>query len=149
MMRQMKAVLLAFTIVGAVAACESAAVSDDDRAGELSQQDWIAETIDGAPVINPGRVTLSFAEGRVSGRSGCNLYSGPVEVGKGTLKVGALISTKMACMEGGLMQQESTYLNALQGARRYSFGGDGKLTITTSGGALVYNGAPRQQRPEG
>jgi heat shock protein HslJ len=148
MVRHLKAVVLAIAIVTGLAACESA-VSDDDRADRLSQQDWVAETINGAPVINPGRVTLSFAEGRVSGRGGCNLYSGPVEVGKGTLKIGALISTKMACVDNGVMPQESVYLDALQSAQRYSFGADGKLTITTSSGALVYNGAPRQQRPEG
>jgi len=147
-MRHLKSVILAVAIVTGIAACESA-VSDDDRADRLSQQDWVAETIGGTPVINPGRVTLSFGEGRVSGRGGCNLYSGPVEVGKGTLKIGPLISTKMACVDNGLMPQESTYLTALQSAQRYSFGADGKLTITTSSGALVYNGAPRQQRPEG
>jgi heat shock protein HslJ len=147
-MRHVKPTILALAIVFGLAACESA-VSDDDRADRLSQQDWVAESIAGAPVVNPGRVTLSFREGRVSGRAGCNLYSGPVEVGKGTLKVGSLISTKMACMQEGVMKQESVYLNALQAARSYGFGADGKLTITTSSGALVYNGAPRQQRPEG
>jgi heat shock protein HslJ len=149
MLRQTKSVLLAVAMVTALSACESPAVSDDDRGDRLSQQDWVADSINGAAVINPGRVTLSFAEGRVSGRAGCNLYSGPVEVGNGTLKIGSLISTKMACLEEGLMAQESTYLNALQGARSYSFAGDGKLTISTASGALVYSGAPRQQRPDG
>jgi heat shock protein HslJ len=148
MVRRSKAMLLAVAIVTALSACESA-VSDDDRADRLSQQDWVAQTIAGAPVVNPGRVTLSFANGRVSGRGGCNLYSGPVEIGRGTLKIGPLISTKMACGQDGVMPQESAYLNALQSASRYSFGGDGKLNISTSAGALVYEGAPRQQRPEG
>ena len=148
MLGRTKSVLLAVVMAAALMACESA-VSDDDSGDRLSQQDWVADTINGAAVINPGRVTLSFAEGRVSGRAGCNLYSGPVEVGKGSLKIGSLISTKMACVEQGLMVQESTYLNALQGARSYSFSGDGKLSISTASGALVYSSAPRQQRPDG
>jgi len=149
MMRKSKAALLAMAIVTVLSACESAAVSDDDQADRLSQQDWVAETIGDAPVVNPGRVTLSFANGRVSGRAGCNLYSGPVEIGKGTLKIGPLISTKMACGQGGVMEQESVYLTALQSAQRYGFGADGRLTITTSSAPIVYSGAPRQQRPEG
>jgi heat shock protein HslJ len=108
----------------------------------------VAETINGKPVIEPGRVTLSFNEGRVSGRAGCNLYSGPVEYGNGTLKVGALISTKMACMANGVMQQESTYLSTLEAARSYG-NQNGRLVVSTpSGGALVFASAPRQQRPD-
>jgi heat shock protein HslJ len=132
----------------ALMGCETA-VSDDDGGDRLTQSDWVAQTIAGQAVINPGRVTLSFAEGRVSGRGGCNLYSGPVEYGGGMIKVGPLISTKMACMEAGLMQQESTYLNVLQAAERYAVAANGQLTITTKMGALVYASTPRQVRPEG
>ena len=132
----------------ALMGCETA-VSDDDSGDRLTQSDWVAQAIACQPVINPGRVTLSFGEGRVSGRSGCNLYSGPVEYGRGAITVGPVISTKMACMEAGLMQQESTYLNALQAAERYAVGGDGRLTIKTKMGTLVYDSAPRQMRPEG
>ena len=93
-------------------------------------------------------MTLSFGDGRVSGRGGCNLYSGPAEIGDGTLKFGPMISTKMACLENGLMQQEAAYLKALQSARSYAVGPDGKLNITTAGGAIVYGPMPRQVRPE-
>jgi heat shock protein HslJ len=128
--------------------CESAN-SNGEGADQLTQSDWVAQSIAGQAVVSPGRVTLSFGEGRVSGRGGCNLYSGPVEYGRGVIKVGPLISTKMACMEAGLMQQESAYLNALQAAERYAVGMNGKLTITTRSGAIVYDSAPRQVRPEG
>jgi len=132
-----------------LAACESA-VSDDGAGDDarLTQEDWVAQSIGGKPVIQIGRVTLSFAEGRVSGRGGCNLYSGPVEYGRGAIKIGPLISTKMACVENGVMQQESAYLSTLQSAERYAVGADGNLTITTKAGAIVYDGAPRQVRPE-
>lgn len=146
MLRQ---VFTAIIGVALVAACETDAASDGAPTSDLlTLSDWAAETIDGAPVVNPGRVTLSFGDGRVSGRGGCNLYSGPAELGDGTLKLGPMISTKMACMEQGLMQQEAAYLKALQDARRYAIGPDGKLTITTSSGAIVYTATPRQVRPE-
>lgn len=134
-------VVLALTLT----ACETPTASE---AIDLTQVDWVAETINGKPVIEPGRVTLSFADGRVSGRGGCNLYSGPVEYGDGSLKVGALISTKMACMANGVMQQETTYLTTLEAARSYG-NQNGRLVISTpSGEALVFASAPRQQRPE-
>ncbi len=148
MRRDVSAVAATLLLCVGLAACESA-VSDDNGTGELMRQDWVAQSIAGKAVINPGRVTLAFADGRVSGRSGCNLYSGPTEIGRGTLKIGALISTKMACAESGMMRQESAYLNALQSAERYKFGPDGALTIETGTGAIVYAGAPKQQRPEG
>jgi heat shock protein HslJ len=133
--------------IAGLAGCETA-MSDDDATDQLTERDWVAKTIAGQAVIKPGRVTLAFAEGRVSGRGGCNHYSGAVEYGRGAIKIGPLISTKMACMEAGLMQQESTYLNTLQAAERYAVGADGRLTITTKLGAIVYDGAPRQVRPE-
>ena len=146
--RGFTAAMATLVLCAGLAECESA-VSDDSQANGLTTKDWVAETINGKAVINPGRVTLSFNEGRASGRGGCNIYSGPVEIGAGTLKIGPLISTKMACVDNGLMPQESVYLNTLQSAQRYSVGGDGRLTITSASGALVYHGEPRQQRPEG
>lgn len=129
-----------------LAACESA-VSGGQAETKLEENDWVAETIAGTPVIQAGRVTLSFGEGRVSGRSGCNLYSGPVEIGASTLKVGSLISTKMACLATGVMQQESAYLNALEAAQTYAITGP-KLTITTTKGPIVYTATARQAQPE-
>jgi heat shock protein HslJ len=146
--RKFTAIAAVLVLYAGLAGCESAN-SDDNGSNELMRKDWIAETIDGQAVINPGRVTLAFADDRVSGRGGCNRYSGPVEFGRGTLKIGALISTKMACAESGVMRQESVYLNALQSAERYSFAPDGKLIVATNAGSIVYAGAPKQQRPEG
>jgi heat shock protein HslJ len=138
--------MLAMTAV--LAACESATSDTPNSEDRLAQQDWVATSIVGKPVIQPGRVTLSFNEGRVSGRGGCNLYSGPVEYGNGAIKIGPLISTKMACAEDGLMQQESMYLNTLQSTERYAVGTNGALTISTKSGAIVYDGVPRQVRPD-
>ena len=96
MMRRSFTAVLALCL--ALAACESA-VSDDNGSGELMRRDWVAQSIDGKAVIDPGRVTLAFADGRVSGRGGCNLYSGPAEIGRGTrVAAGAVIGYR--CMVG-------------------------------------------------
>lgn len=143
-----KRMAFVMAMVAGLAACESAISNPADGEDRLALQDWVAQSIAGKPVVQPGRVTLSFREGRVSGRGGCNLYSGPVEYEKGAIKVGPLISTKMACAEPGLMQQESAYLGALQSAERYTVGANGGLTITTKAGFIVYSGVPRQVRPD-
>jgi heat shock protein HslJ len=140
--------VLAIALALGTAGCESA-ISNDETNDPLTSRDWIALSLSGKPVVKPGSVTMSFGEGRVSGRGGCNRYSGTADYANGTIKVGPLISTKMACMEDEIMQQESAYLTALQAATRYTIGGDGKLTIATGAGAIVYDPVPRQLRPDG
>jgi heat shock protein HslJ len=148
MQRNFWAVAAVVALSAGLAACESA-VSAGGSDIELTRQDWVAQSMGGNPILNPGRLTLAFAEGRVSGRGGCNHYSGAVEIGPGTLKIGALISTKMACADASMMQQESAYLNALNSAALYRFGPNGVLIISTGSGYIIYSGVPRQERPEG
>jgi len=64
------------------------------------------------------RATLSFADpGRVTGNGSCNRYGGTVELGDGTIKVGPVMTTKMACTPE-IDAQERAYLAALQNASR-------------------------------
>jgi heat shock protein HslJ len=112
--------------------------------------DWVAESINGKPVIEPGGVTLTLSQDRVTGRSGCNSYFANAEIRNGTLKVGPIGATKMACMRDGLMQQESEYLNTLGAAQNYSVQSDHRLTITTpQGGTLIFKAAPATPPPIG
>ena len=137
---------LVFLVAAAItiAACETRAIEAQDR---LAAYDWTAVSIDGKPVVQKGRVTLSIADGRVSGRGGCNRYSGTVEYDRSTLTIGPLISTKMACPENGLMTLETAYLGSLQTARSYRFADDGALTINTATGAITYEASARQVTP--
>lgn len=144
-MRLSVGTLTALALGLTLAACETPAAPETI---DLTQVDWVAETINGKSVIEPRRVTLSFSEGRVSGRGGCNQYAGPVEFGQGTIKVGSLISTKMACLADGVMQQESAYLTTLAAARSYANQNNRLVISTSAGGSLVFTSAPRQQRPE-
>ncbi|QDY68198.1 META domain-containing protein [Qingshengfaniella alkalisoli] len=55
--------------------------------------------------------TLTFAEdGRISGKAVCNTYSGPVTGTPDAFEIGAMISTKMACLN---MEGEQQFLDAL------------------------------------
>ncbi|MDZ4741361.1 MAG: META domain-containing protein [Alphaproteobacteria bacterium] len=137
---------IALTLTLALASCE-ASVNAGSEQNAIDRHDWLAQSIDGVAVSNPERVTLSLANGTVSGRGGCNQYSGPVEYGNGHIKTGPLISTKMACAETGLMQLEQKFLGALQTASTYTVSVHPELTITTADGPLIFRVSPRQSPP--
>jgi heat shock protein HslJ len=82
-------------------------------------------------------ITLKFgADDQVSGKSGCNTYSGGYKTSGDQLKVGPLASTMMACESpAGVMEQEQQYLAALQNAATYDIAGS-TLTIRDAGGAM-------------
>ena len=87
-------------------------------------------------VVQQGLVlTAEFTpDGQVSGFGGCNTFSGTVQAGTdGTMTVGPLSSTLMACPEG--MEQETVYLTALQSTKSFGFGEAGRLEIKYGDGA--------------
>jgi putative lipoprotein len=84
---------------------------------------WRLEDLAGTGVIDDALATLEFTEpGRVSGRGSCNQFSGPVTVTGSAISFGPLVSTMMACAEA-VMNQETRYLKALQGADRFALEG--------------------------
>ncbi len=80
--------------------------------------------------IVPGtKPTLNFGEdGRASGSTGCNSFSGTYTVRGDTISFGRMISTKRACLDQRANQQEQSYLAALEQARWFRLGSD-RLTI--------------------
>jgi heat shock protein HslJ len=85
---------------------------------------WQLEDLGGAGVIDNSMTTLEFVEtGRVAGRGGCNRFFGSVEFADESIKFGQMGSTRMACVEA-LMNQENKYFEALEGAERYAVNGD-------------------------
>ena len=74
-------------------------------------------------------LTAQFAvDGSLSGFGGCNNYSGTYQAGTdGSMKVGPLATTAMACADG--MDQETAFLSALQTAESFSFSSQGQLQI--------------------
>jgi heat shock protein HslJ len=67
-------------------------------------------------VATEAPVTAVFGpDGRVSGNTGCNSYSGPYTTGAGgSVTIGPLISTRMACTVEGLSAQEAAFLAAME-----------------------------------
>lgn len=130
--------LLVAALALGLAACDE---TGDADGASLIGTEWVAETINGKPVIEPGGVTLAFAAERVGGRSGCNRYFGAVRYANGHLKIEQVGATKMACLRDGLMQQENEFLTTLQASQDYAREGN-RLTLSGPSGSLVFSGAP-------
>jgi heat shock protein HslJ len=58
-------------------------------------------------------VTLEVSEGSVAGHGGCNTYRGRLHESDGVIAFGPLITTRMACPDIGVMEQEQRFLEHL------------------------------------
>jgi heat shock protein HslJ len=67
-------------------------------------------------------VTLTYAEGRFAGKSGCNRYTGAAKSGDapGELAVGPTAGTRMACPEPQ-SSVETRFLKQLSTAKKFGF----------------------------
>lgn len=84
-------------------------------------------------------VTLRFGEdGRASGSTGCNSYSGTYQVRGDNLSFGRLASTRRACLDQNANQQEQRFLSALESANRFRLS-ENRLTILSDRGRTVLN----------
>jgi heat shock protein HslJ len=88
----------------------------------LSGSAWLLKDLGGNAVIDNSHATLKFPEaGKIAGNGSCNQFFGSVEVHGDTIKVGPLASTRMACPDEAVMNQEGKYLEALQAVERFEW----------------------------
>lgn len=105
----------------------------DDPPGEdpgvvLADTNWILADLGGMTDFAGLVPTLSFAaDGTVAGFTGCNQFHGPYAAIGGDLKIGTLVTTKMACPRAS--EVEGKYLEWLPRVSNWSLGGDGRLTL--------------------
>jgi heat shock protein HslJ len=133
---------IALAILTAGAGCTTA---DAPAVPQLAGTSWRAETIMGRPVIDGSASTITFeADGRVHGRGGCNRYFGSSTIDGARLALGQLGSTRMACPEA-LMDQETRFFQALQGAERWTIDADGLLLIYSAGAGEPSRLAPFEE----
>lgn len=104
----------------------------------LSGADWVVEDINRRGVIDNSRLTLAFVSGeRVSGTTGCNIFSGTYTVDGSKLTFGPLMTTRKACLAPALNAQEARYTGALQGEMTWQILPDGALELTGEGGRRI------------
>jgi len=109
-------------IAAALTALMAAACASEppaQPAPDLADTQWVAEDISGQGIADGVESTLSIdANGRASGLGGCNRYFGDVTFADGTIEFGPLGSTRMACPEAA-MDQEQRFFAALAASRSY------------------------------
>jgi heat shock protein HslJ len=128
-MRVLGTFVLALVVL---AACTSSGGTTAPSAGAsvggaatLDGTTWNLTEIGGTAVAAGATPTLVFGTGgMVSGKAGCNTFSGTATIGEGTIEFGPLATTRMACVDEATTQLETDYLAALEGAATWSIEAD-------------------------
>jgi heat shock protein HslJ len=80
-------------------------------------------------------ITAAFgADGQLSGSGGCNQYTATYTSADGTIVIGPVAGTRMAC-DPAVSEQETAYFAALDAAATYSVRG-GELELRDASGAI-------------
>jgi heat shock protein HslJ len=86
-------------------------------------------------VLPETQLTAVFGDdGRVSGDTGCNMYSGSYMVSGPNISFGPMITTRRACLSEAANTQEQAFLTALAATTTFEVQGD-RLTLRDEGGA--------------
>ncbi len=110
--------------------------------GEIGSDEWRLVEVAGRPAAPDDdmsrRPSLRFApdSGRVSGNAGCNQFAGPFTRNGSSITFGALMSTRMACVDNAMNRQEQDYLAALQATDHFEISGN-TLTLFRSSQRLA------------
>ncbi len=91
-----------------LAGCSAPTLPEEQQ---IDGVEWILSEVNGLPWQHD--VSMRLDDDRVSGVGPCNAYSGTREGQPPALKVGALGSTRMACLDSARMQAEAEYLDLL------------------------------------
>ena len=133
----------------ALAACASSGARVQTP---LESTSWRLVELGGRPALGGGerRAHLRFKSDSASvvGFTGCNRLSGQFTRDGTTLRFGPAITTRMACADPAMNQQEQAFLSALNDTERYAIVGD---TLTLFGAAgpmarLLAEAAPATER---
>jgi heat shock protein HslJ len=118
----------------AVACSSSPGGSPNDRPADagLANTSWTVTSLAGVPTVGPARPTMTFsADGRVSGNSGCNQYSGTYRTDGSSITITNIASTMMMCAGPGA-DVEGSFLKGLNSATAWQRTEDGQLEIAAA-----------------
>jgi len=102
----------------------------------LEPSRWQVIAINGQSVPSSDSYRVEFRGGRFGGRLGCNHFGGPYRLRGGTLMVGQIASTMMACSEPA-MSHERLGLAALAQPLQMGWSeGGARLTLSGSAGSI-------------
>lgn len=149
-LRRLLALTALFVLLVAACGDDTDAVTSDEPGDTPATRpsvagDWILRSliVDGAAVLLPDddlKITIELGE--ISGDLGCNSFFGEIDAADdGTLTVGAIGQTEMACLDDGRMEFESAYGRALSSVTAWAVD-PAELTFTGDGAEIRYAPAP-------
>ncbi|MGZ8311916.1 MAG: META domain-containing protein [Allosphingosinicella sp.] len=100
----------------------------------LADTSWAISEIDGL-TVEGDEYFVQFDADRMSGKAGCNRFSGSYSVSGETMILGPVAATRMAC-PGPRMEHERRALQVLSGAVRVMHPDGDTLVLTGNGGTL-------------
>ncbi len=90
------------------------------------------------PAVSGTQTSINFStDGQMDGNVGCNSFGGGYEVKDGQIIFQPVMSTMMACLGSGIMEQESGVLKVLQGTVSYELQGSSLTIHAASGDEIV------------
>ena len=103
----------------------------------LGGSEWVPVEIEGVPASEVTGAFVQFGvDGRLSGNSGCNRFTGTYLIDGETLRISSGIAmTRMACPPS-VMEEEARLVQALEAARGFSRNGI-ELDVTGEDGSTV------------
>jgi heat shock protein HslJ len=127
-MRSLPILALSLAAVVVVAACSSGSAASPvppaspapaspasaaPTAADLDGNTYIVTGVQGHDVVEGSEIALRFEDSRLGISAGCNQMSGGYVIKDGTLEVGAMVTTEMACEEPLMAQDQwiSTFVN--------------------------------------
>jgi heat shock protein HslJ len=136
----MKSLLASIFILLTLAACVAPQTTPTPGPFTLTNTSWTLTSITHNGVTQtppPGIAPITFdvaADGKVSGNSGCNLYSSTLVTQGEIFRLSSIQSTLRACADPKMMEFEGEYLARLYQGQIYEKR-DNQLTITFADGA--------------
>lgn len=116
---------------GATPAAEQAATP----AGGLAGIEWRIVGIGGEAVGDSAQASMVFdPDGRVSGSTGCNNFTGKATIESPNLTLSPLVTTRRACTPEA-MSREQKFLSAVEGVRSFAADDDGGVRLLGADGS--------------
>ena len=124
-----------FLIVVTTSLAFTLAACGGGGARSLDGTDWVLTSLHGQ--IPLGSFTLSFVDGEISGKAGCNSYFGGYDQSGDSLNFPMIGMTEMFCMDPeGIMDQESLYLGIMSRVSTFSRN-ETQLRLEANDGAFL------------
>jgi heat shock protein HslJ len=114
-----------------------------DASADIEDIDWTlvsyGDQNNPTPIYpqTPSDITTRFSGGDITGSAGCNNYFGTYSSPGNSLSITIDGTTMMLCNPPEVMNQESTFISALEAAQAYQIMGN-KLKISYVGGVLTF-----------